>query len=453
MINLFIRSTRIFIDGKLRPACLSIHTGRIGGVHSYTYMKEEALDAGDWIVMPGAIDTHVHMREPESPKKEDFTSGSSAAIAGGVTTFLDMPCYNSPVTSTVGAITAKERLASTKSLCDFGFHFGATNENSDLIKRFQPSSLKGFLAETGSKLTLTMAGLERHFCSYDKHKPFLCHCEDQDIIDANAKKYKEHEKIRSEQAELSSVKKVNKLARKYNRRVHFCHLTTGSEVSAALLGNSKIPALKPSTEPDKYFLTCEAATHHLFLSTADLPALKGFGKVNPPLRSRAEVASLWKALPKINCVISDHAPHLPSEKAEGASGYPGVQTMLPLMLHAVLGKKLNIADAVRLMCTGPAHTFTMHRKGKIAAGYDADLVMFDTAQNWKISSEDLHSKAGWSPYEGWTLRGKVLGTYIRGEQVYWDGELMVKPGYGELVQRSEQVGNERLVLRKHSKER
>ncbi|PIT84600.1 hypothetical protein COU37_02460 [Candidatus Micrarchaeota archaeon CG10_big_fil_rev_8_21_14_0_10_45_29] len=449
---MFIRSTRIFIDGKLRPACLSIHTGRIGGVHSYTYMKEDALDAGDWMILPGAIDVHTHMREPEKPRKEDFTTGSQAAVAGGVTTFFDMPCYRSPCTCTVGDLAAKERLASTKSICEFGFHFGATNENSDLVKRLQPHSLKGFTYDNHSPLYLTHAGFSRHFAAFDAKKPFIVHCEDEETLCANRKKFTEHEKIHSPEAELKSVKEINSLARKFKRRVHFAHLTLAASVRAAKIGNSMIKPLLPN-EAERPFLTCEVTPHHLFLSTDDLKKLKGYGMVNNPLRKKSEVAKLWKMLPHIDMVASDHAPHSPADKAAGAPGFPGVQTMAPLLLHAVVGKKLKINEAVRLLSSGPAKAFTISRKGKIAPGYDADLMVFDPADSWKVDASTLFSKAGWSPYEGWTLRGKVLGTILRGEQVFWDGEILVKPGFGELVQRSPKIGSERLVLRKHSKER
>ena len=449
---MFIRSKRVFIDGKLKPACLSIHTGRIGGIHAYTYMKEDALDAGDWMILPGAIDAHVHMREPESSHKEDFATGSTAAIAGGVTTFLDMPCYKNPCTATVGAITEKERLAESKSLCDFGFHFGATNDNTDLVKRLNPSSLKAFTCETHSKLTLKPSGVERHFGSFDKNKPICMHCEDQKTIEKNTIKTNDYEKIRNPASALAAVKAVNKLAKKFKRRVHFCHLTTAAEVVAAKINNSFIkgPDGKSTKRP---MLTCEVSPHHLFLSTSDLDKLRSLSNVNPPLRTKAEVAKLWKVINKIDMVASDHAPHLLSEKDSGAPGYPGIQTMVPLMLHAVLGKKLKIEQAVKMFATNPASAFTIHRKGKIAPGYDADLIIFNPQDSWTISPNELYSKCGWSPYEGWTLRGKILGTFLRGEQVYWDGEILVKPGFGHAVQRRAQVGSERLVLRKHSKER
>jgi dihydroorotase len=272
------------------------------------------------------------------------------------------------------------------------------------------------------------------------------------VIDEYSKKFADHDKAHPPKAAIDGVKKLNKLARKYLRRVHFCHMTTAAEVIAAKQGNKPLAIVAPLGEKRNIF-TCEVSPHHLFLSTSDLPKLKEMGICNPPLRQKAEVAKLWKCINNIDCIASDHAPHTMADKQKGAPGFPGVQTMIPLLLHAVLGKKLNISRAVELFSQGPARDFTMFRKGRIAPGYDADLIMFDTHQNWKVSASDLYSKAGWSPYEGWCLRGKILGTFVRGEQAYWDGEILVRPGYGERAQRTAQIGTERLVLRKHSKER
>ncbi len=449
---MFIRSKRVFIDGKLRPACLSVHSGHIGEIHSYTYMASEALDAGNWIILPGAIDVHTHMREPEATQKEDFYTGSLAAISGGVTTYFDMPCYQSPATSTVGALSEKERLAAAKSVADYGFHLGATNENGDLIRRLQPPSVKAFLSDTHSVLSLTPSGFERACSGLDKAKPLLVHCEDRTMAEKRAATFKTHEDIRSTEVAVSGVKIAAAMGKKYKRRMHFCHLTTAAEVKAAKLGSGFLPTfdIRKKGAP---LHTVEVSPHHLFLSTADLERLKGYGVVNPPLRDRKEVGKLWKVLKQVDMVASDHAPHLPADKDTGAAGFPGVQTMVPLLMHAVMGGKLKLEEAVRLFATGPAAAFTLQRKGRIAEGYDADFIFFNPQENWNVNLNDLHSKAGWSPYEGWKLRGKIIGVFLRGEQVVWDGELGVKAGYGKPVQRLPMIGTERLDLRKHAKER
>lgn len=392
---MFIRSKRVFLDGKLKPACISIHSGHIGGIHSYTYMASEALDAGNWIVLPGAIDVHTHMREPENAQKEDYHSGSTAAIAGGVTTYMDMPCYQSPPTTTVGALSEKERLAAAKSVADFGFHLGATNENGDLIRRLQPPSVKAFLSDVHSPLSLTPSGFERICSGLDKNKPLLVHCEDRVMMEKRAAQFKTHEEIRSPEVALEAVKFAAHMGKKYKRRIHFCHLTTAAEVKMAKIGSGNMITFDKRKKGAPLH-TVEVSPHHLFLSTADLERLKGWGVVNPPLRERKEVAKLWKCLKSVDMIASDHAPHLPADKETGAAGFPGVQTMVPLLLHAVVGGKLKLPEAVRLFAEGPAAAFTLQTKGRIAPGYDADFILFNPQENWNVNLNDLHSKAGWS---------------------------------------------------------
>ncbi|MFN3909981.1 MAG: dihydroorotase, partial [Candidatus Anstonellaceae archaeon] len=390
------------------------------------------------------------MREPEAIEKEDFASGSASAIAGGVCSYLDMPCYLSPPTTTVGALSEKERLASAKSFCDFGFHFGATEKNLELIKKLQPPSLKAFLAETNSPLTLSEFELEKHFAFYFKYFPILVHCEDQKIIKKNKKIYREHHKIRSIEAALSAVKKVNRLARKYKRRVHFCHLSSAIEVKTAKSGNKKFPKDADILYPN--YMSCEVATHHLFLSIKDIKRFGNFANVNPPLRSEKEVAKLWKKLKIVDCVVSDHAPHTLEEKEKGAFGFAGVQTLVPLMMDAVLNKKLSLKDAVRLFSSGPARVFNIYNKGEIAKNYFADFIIFDPKAKWLIKEEDLYSKADWSPYLGKELKGRVIGTMVRGQMAYWEGKILVKEGYGKPLIRTKKIGQLPLFLKKHSKE-
>ena len=449
---MFIRSKRVFLDGKLKPACISVHSGHIGEIHSYTYMASQALDAGNWMILPGAVDVHTHMREPEAPHKEDFFSGSSAALCGGVTSYLDMPCYNSPATTTVGALTEKERLAGAKSVADFGFHLGASNENADLIRRLQPPSVKAFLSDTRSPLSLTPSGFERICSGLDPSKPLCVHCEDRELAEKRAAKFDKHEEIRSIEVATAGVKSASALAKKYRRRMHFCHMTTAAEVKLAKAGSGFMPTYDKKKKGLPMH-TVEVTPHHLFLSTADLERLKGWGNCNPPLRDRKEVAKLWRMLKQVDMVASDHAPHIPADKETGAPGFPGVQTMVPLMLHAVVGGKLKLEEAVRLFSSGPASAFTMQTKGRIAPGYDADFIVFNPQDHWTVNINDLRSKAGWSPYEGWRLRGKIMGVVLRGEQAVWENELLVRPGSGRPIQRAPMIGTERLDLRKHAKER
>jgi dihydroorotase len=448
---MYVKSKRVFINNKLLPACIYVLSNKIESIHSYSYKPNDyVFDFADNIILPAGIDGHVHFREPEAPEKEDFYSGSASAIAGGVSVFLDMPCYHSPPTTTVGALAEKERLAYKNSLCDFGFHFGATDTNVDLIKKLQPPSLKAFLAETNSPLTLSDVGLEKHFTSFNPNNIFLIHCEDESVIQKNKSLYKEHYKIRSLEAALSGIKKVKKLYSKFKRRIHFCHLTTSKEIELAKKDNKKIKD-NPNLFPN--YISCEVATHHLFLSIKDAKELGNLANVNPPLRSEKEVALLWKKLNKIDCIVSDHAPHTFEQKQAGASGFIGVQTLIPLLLDAVLQRRLSLENAVRLFSSGPAQVFNIYKKGKIAPGYDADFFVFDPSASWKIKEGDLFSKSGWSPYLGRVLKGKIIATFLRGQNVYYEGKILAKPGYGKPVIRSLSSSNSpSIFFKKHSKE-
>lgn len=413
---MIIRSKRVFLDGKLKPAALVVVSGRISAIRSITYESRMGLDLGDLILLPGAIDAHVHFRDPEAAYKEDFGTGSSAALAGGVTSIFDMPNYRNPPTTTVGAYMEKERIASQASRCDWALHFGGTDNNSDLVRRFGPPSVKIFLSDTDSPLSVSESGLHRHFSTFAKERPVLVHCEDRKLIDERKEKYKGHGNIRNSQVALTAVKKVAMLGKRYGkRRVHFCHLTTADEVRAA------------KTWPGA---SAEVAPHHLFLSVADVERLKGWGNVNPPLRSKAEVASLWKTLKQFDCISSDHAPHTAQDKEAGASGFPGVQTTVPLLLDAVAKKRLTLSEAVRLFATGPAKTFNIANKGKIAAGFDADIIAYEPKGKWAVVQSSLHSKCGWSPYEGMELAGKIDGVILRGEQAVIENEIQVGAGFG-----------------------
>ncbi|MCX8163168.1 MAG: dihydroorotase [Candidatus Micrarchaeota archaeon] len=448
---MIIRSGRVFLKNKLVAASIKILSEKIHSIHSYSYSDgDEIIDFKDKIILPGAIDGHVHFREPEAIAKEDFTTGSAAALAGGVCSILDMPCYNSPPTITIGALTEKEQIAARKSLCDFGFHFGASPTNVELIKKLQPPSLKGFLTKTNSPLTLTEEDLKKHFAIYLPHLPFLVHCEDQKTIDQNKLKYSEHHKIRSIKAAVRAVKNVNLLGRKFKRRVHFCHLTTATEVSTAKSQNKKLSKDLPGLYPN--YFSCEVSPHHLFLSTADIKTLGVYANVNPPLRDKKEVAKLWKKLKYVDCIASDHAPHRIEDKENGASGFPGVQTMVPLVLDAVLNKKLKLQEAVRLFSSGPAKVFNIYYKGEIKEGYFADFIVFDPTASWQIKEEELFSKCGWSPFLKRTLKGKIYCTILRGQQAYLDGKILLKAGEGKPLIRTKQIGQIPLFLKKHSKE-
>ncbi|VVC04671.1 Allantoinase [Candidatus Burarchaeum australiense] len=374
-------------------------------------------------LLPGAIDSHVHFRDPEATAKEDFLTGSSAALGGGVTTVIDMPCYRNPPTTTLKALKQKLAIAKARSVCDFALNFGAAAKNFSEVKKASKlcAGLKMFFSETGSEMTLTKSdAIEKHFALFDRKKPVIVHAEDQQAIpkDAEMLEPAERAKARGPAAALLGISRACVLAR--GRRLHFSHLTSAEEVELA-----------------KSFAnaTCEVTPHHLFLSIKDLELLDNRGKTNPPLRGEDARLALWNRLDMIDTIASDHAPHTLAEKesAKAPAGVPGVETMLPLMLTAVNDGRLSLVRLCQMISTRPAEIFGLKRKGEIAVGKDADFLIVDMNEQWRLHQEDLHSKCGWSPFLNYGMKGKIRSVVLRGREVCYEGKVLAKPGYGRMA--------------------
>lgn len=376
------------------------------------------VDATGLCILPGAIDAHVHFRDPEDTSKEDFSTGSASALAGGVTTIMDMPNYRGPPTTTLEAYRSKLLLASKKSRCDYQLRFGASETNQKEAAESGAPQLKIFLTDTRSDVRCSKEAAVAHFKSFPKQKPVCVHAEDRSRIEERETKYHAHEKIRDKISSQIACGFVLREAGKLNRRIHICHLTTGLEI--------EMVRRYPNA-------TYEVNPAHLFLSTADIKRLGRIGKINPPLRDKPEVAALWRNLNDDTIIASDHAPHLLSHKAEGAPGYPGVGTMLPLMLQAVHEKRITLQHAVRMCSCNPAQAFSLSGKCIFEPNADADLVLVDMKKAWKITAENRLSKCGWTPFEGKEVHGKIEKVYLRGKLAY-DGESVIsKPGNGKEV--------------------
>lgn len=349
----------------------------------------EVIDAKNNFVIPSLVDIHAHMRDFEQSYKEDFFSGSSAALAGGVTTFVDMPNSLPPVTDSK---TFQRRLdvASKKSLVDFGLNFGITAGNLEESKKVAPAACKiymnGTLGEINEK-TLAQAIKE---CKVAVHAS----------TDGEPK------------AEEEAVRKVCSLAANFKKRVHICHISC-----------------RNSLDYLNEYTTCEVTPHHLLL-TGDI------ARVNPPLRTRADTRVLWAALKsgRINAVASDHAPHEASEKEEDAlAGIPNLDVMLRLFLTLVNERKITIQELARWMSENPAKIFGIKNKGEIKVGSDADLVILNMDEKGKIDVDEFYSKAKYSPFEGWTTAGNIDRVILRGKVAFEEGEILVKRGYGKLI--------------------
>ncbi|MFL1012502.1 dihydroorotase [Flavisericum labens] len=383
------------------------------------------LDAEGKYVFPGAIDDQVHFREPGLTHKANIETESKAAIAGGITSFIEMPNTN-PQTTTVEKLEEKFDIAAKTSFANFSFMFGGTNDNLDEILKLQANQVAGlklFLgSSTGNMLVDNPEVLEKIFKSTDML--ISVHCEDEDTIKKNFKKYhdkfgddipvKYHPEIRSEEACYLSSSKAIELAKKTGARLHIFHLSTGKETQ---LFTNKIP-LK-----DKK-ITSEVCIHHLWFSDQDYDKKGTLIKWNPAVKTAEDRELLWEALldDRIDVIATDHAPHTLEEKSnvytDAPSGGPLVQHALPAMLEMYHKGKISLEKVVEKMCHNPAILFEIERRGYVREGYFADLVLVDLNSPWTVKKENILYKCGWSPFEGSTFRSKITHTFLNGNLVY-----------------------------------
>ncbi len=346
--------------------------------------------------LPGLIDVHVHLREPGGEHKEDISTGTAAAIAGGVTMVLAMP-NTYPSLIDAQALARQRRLVEDKALCDVGLYMGATKDNAQGAAALarEAVGLKIYLDQTYGPLQMRdLAALLTHFQTWPPERPIAVHAEG-----------------------LSAAMAIG-LARVYGRRLHLCHVSLAEEITL-------IRAAKASDVA----LTCEVAPHHLFLTKEDTGNLGAYGAMKPPLGSKADQEALWANLDVVDCIATDHAPHTQAEK-EGDSpppGVPGLEVMLPLLLTAVAGGRLSLERLVELTHDSPRRIFGLPAQPDTWVEVDAE-------KSYTLDQADLHTKCGWSPFEGMRLKGKVKRVDLRGETVFEAGQVQVEPGYGRVVE-------------------
>lgn len=386
------------------------------------------IDARGCLVLPGIIDSHVHFREPGLTEKADIESESRAAAAGGVTSYMDMP-NTMPQTTSLEALADKMHRAATSSHVNYSFFFGATTDNSPLFDKLDKHLVPGIKlfmgSSTGNMLVDGDESLDRVFAAAARTGfPVMAHCEDTGIINSNLSAVRQgygddppvslHPLIRSEEACLRSTLKAAALALRHGTRLHVAHVSTAEELElfANSAGNSHER------------LTCEVAVGHLLYSSHDYARLGARIKVNPAIKSPADMFMLRKALTdgRITTIATDHAPHLPSEKRGGcvsaASGMPMVQFSLVSMLGLADEGVLTVERMVELMCHNPARLFEVRRRGFLRPGYKADIAIVRPGAAWTVTPSAIESKCGWSPLEGHTFRWKVERTICNGHTVY-----------------------------------
>ena len=379
-------------------------------------MADQVVDGSGKYLLPGVIDDQVHFREPGLTHKEDLHHASRACAKGGVTSFLEMP-NTIPNTITQVELDSKLKLASTRSLVNYGFYIGATPENVDELKHAKRTpGIKIFIgSSTGNLLVDEQAALEKIF--RETTLSICAHCEDETTVRANAKKYEgssdvaTHSKIRNHEAALIATERAIALANEYEHHFHVLHVSTGIEVEQALKSRSK-------------WVTAEVCPHHLFFNVDDYERLGSLVKMNPSIKNKEDNEVLWQALldGDIDIVATDHAPHTMDEKRkhypECPSGLPAVENSLALMLNQVAEGKCTVEQVVKWMCSGPAKIWGIKNKGEIKVGYDADLVLVDLDLSQKVLNENQQTKCGWTPWHGETLTGWPVATWVMGHQAF-----------------------------------
>ena len=421
--SLLIRRARILLpDGEFLLGDVQICDGKIVKVAAEIVESgDREIDATGLTLLPGVIDPQVHFREPGLEHKEDLFTASCACAKGGVTSFLEMP-NTRPLTTTQAALDDKLRRASEKCLVNYGFFIGATAEIlPDLLNANPTPGIKVFMGSMhGDLLMDDAANLEAVFAKGDRL--IAVHAEDQVRINQRRQEFAGvtdiavHSQIQDNQAALLATQLAVKLSQKYQRRLHILHLSTGEE--AEFLRESK-----PS------WVTAEVTPQHLLLNTSAYETIGSFAQMNPPLRESRDNEILWQALRDgvIDFIATDHAPHTLAEKAQTypntPSGMPGVETSLPLMLTQAVEGRCTVAQVSNWMSTAVAKAYKIPNKGKITLGFDADLVLVDLEKYRPVVREEMASKCGWSPFEGWNLTGWPVVTIVGGKVVFENGKL------------------------------
>ena len=438
--NLLVRNAMMVLPDGIVEGDLRVANGQIktvapqGGLVPQN--AEQVIDGTGLYLLPGAIDPHVHFRDPGNPEKEDLESGSRAAVAGGITGFLDMPNTVPNATNRV-QLESKIAVAGQKAVNHHGFFIGATNDNVADMQSVEGMDgvcgIKIFMgSSTGDLLVHEQKHLEDIFANTGGI--IATHAEDEDRLQSRIAQYKgrsdiaAHAECRDVECALIATKRASALAKDHDHRLHIVHLTSGSEADwlASNKGN---------------LITTEVCTQHLTFDQDDVEELGVRALMNPPIRYTEDKNSLWKRLKDgtIDCVVTDHAPHTLEAKSVGypnaPAGMPGVETSLPLMLTHAMNGKCSVSDVVKWMCAGPARVYGMQNKGSLIEGYDGDLTLVDLETRRTITDADVWTRVGWTPYAGMELTGLPMWTVVDGIPVHkrtiggsFKGEAIGAPG-------------------------
>ncbi len=433
MNSQLITDAVIVNEGRQQKAAVLIRDGKIADIFfseipAEAYSVDAVIDAKRNRLLPGVIDDQVHFREPGLTHKGDIYSESKAAVAGGITSYMEMP-NTVPQTVTQERLKEKLTIAEQKSLANYSFYIGATNENIDELLKTDFSNVCGVKIFMGSSTGSMLVDNPKTLKTIFAEVPALIavHCEDEHVIKQNTELFRSrygenvpiacHPAIRSEEACFKSSSLAVELARKHNTRLHVLHLSTAKELQ---LFDNKMPLIEKK-------ITAEVCIHHLWFCDEDYDRYGTFIKWNPAIKTKEDREQLLNALidGTVDIAATDHAPHTLAEKQQtyfkAPSGGPLVQHSLVAMLEFVHGGRMTVEQAVEKMCHNPALLFGIKKRGFIRKGYWADLVLVDMNKPWMVTPENILYKCGWSPFTGQTFRSSVCKTWVNGNLVYDNG--------------------------------
>lgn len=440
MSSILIKNALLVNEGKRSETDIYIRNGRIEKIESQIDKKaDQTIDASGLILLPGLIDDQVHFREPGLTHKTDIWHESRAAVAGGTTSFMEMPNTN-PQTLTQELLEDKYTIASQKSLANYSFYMGASNDNLEEVLKTDKNNVCGVKVFMGSSTGNMLVDDEKTLDNIFSKVPMLIatHCEDEGTIQKNLAAFQEkygeqistemHPLIRNAEACYLSSSKAVSLAKKHNTRLHILHISTGIETE--LFDN--IPLREKR-------ITAEACVHHLWFSDQDYAEKGNFIKWNPAVKTREDRDKILKAVKEgyIDVIATDHAPHTLEEKSQpylhAPSGGPLVQHALQVLMDLVKEGKLSLEELVQKTAHNTAICFDLKGRGFVREGYWADLVLVDSNKPYSVQKSNILSKCGWSPFEGHTFSSSVVHTLVSGNLVYSDGKIL-ESGSGQRLE-------------------
>ena len=418
---------KTYINGDFLDCCIGVKNGKIASLKKIL-KGDNHYDFGHRLVLPAGIDIHVHFRDPGLTHKEDFSTGTMSASYGGISCVFDMP-NTIPQTTTLRALSDKITAAEKKTYVDFGVYAGIGDNNIKNIEELAKkcNGFKVYLGDTTNSLQFNVDNLKEMFDRVSStNKPVLIHAEDNKCLAGYKLKENnliDHMRSRPAECEETAIKNILRTSRNTNAKIHICHL-------------SSIEGLELLRKRSKN-ISCGVTPHHLFFTAQNALKPQSYYKVNPPIRTSFDREALFDGIKNglVDILESDHAPHTLEEKDAGfhttPSGLPGVETMFPLFLYMVRKDTLSFQRLISILCEKPAELLKVP-KGKIEVGRDADFIVVDLKKDCKIKSENLHSKCGWTPFEGWPAIFPEY-VFVRGEKLIEDHEMLGAKGFGKFV--------------------